>query len=90
MHTTYKSTQAEIVAEAQKITTEEREISANLKSAKLRELKAQTGKQWGVAVEKARFTLQIIDFSGKKVVMTNMSEPMPFYEFNEFIANYKA
>lgn len=87
---TNANTQAEIIAEAAKITAEEREVSAIEKSIKLRALKAATGKQYAVAVEKARFTLQIVDFSGKKTVITDLCEPMPFYQFNEFLRNYKA
>lgn len=88
-YATAKSTQAEIIAEAAKITAEEREAAAEEKGLKLRALKAATGMQHGVAVEKARFTLQTIDFSGKKTVVTDLCEPMPFYEFNEFLRNYK-
>ena len=89
MTTTSKSTQAEIVAEAAKITAEEREVCNYEKSLKLRQLKTETGLQFGCAVEKARYTLQIIDFSGKKVVVTDLNKPMPFYEFNEFLRNFK-
>lgn len=89
-HTTSKSTQEQIVAEAKKITPAQRKAFSDDNAMVLGALKAKTGMQWGVAVEKARFTLQTIDFSGKKTVVTDKCEPMPFYEFAEFMRNYKA
>lgn len=85
--TAAKNTQAEIIAEAKKITPAQREAAVQERMPKLVKLMSKTGIQHGVAVDKARFTLQSIDFSGKKTVVKNLCEPMPFYEFAEFMRN---
>jgi hypothetical protein len=89
MHTTSKNTQAEIVAEAQKITAEERGYAMTLNQELIRNLKNVSGLSYSYAVKQARYQLQIIDRSGKGVKVIPVSEFMPFYEFNEFLINFK-
>jgi ABC-type proline/glycine betaine transport system substrate-binding protein len=87
--TTTKSTQAEIVAEAQTITAEDRYYAQTENAALIRALKEVSGLQYGYCVKQARYRLEVIDYSGKKVQVIPSSEFMPFYEFNEFLRNFK-
>jgi hypothetical protein len=89
MTTTTKNTQAEIVAEAQNITTKERVLAEAENSALILALRAASGIQYSTCVSKARYQLEIIDRSGKGVKVIPVSEFMPFYEFNEFLRNFK-
>lgn len=89
MHTTSKSTQAEIVAEAQAITAQERATVEAERTALIMALRKESGLIYSACVSKARYTLQIVDYSGKNTKVTDISEPMPFYEFNEFLRNFK-
>lgn len=89
MTTTTQNTQAEIVAEAQTITGLERAVAEREKTLMVLQLRADSGLTYSTSVAKARYQLEIIDFSGKRVVVTNVSEPMPFYEFNEYLRNFQ-
>lgn len=89
MTCTSKSTQAEIVAEAQLITTKERVIAEAEGQKLIRDLRAKSGLMYSCSVSKARYQLEILDFSGKSVKSTPVSEFMPFYEFNEYLRNFK-
>ena len=89
MTCTTKNTQAEIVAEAQAITIKERVAIDAEKQKLIRALREKTGVQYSGCVSKARYQLQILDFSGKRVVVTPVSEYMPIYEYIEFLRNFK-
>lgn len=86
---TTANTQAEIVAEAQSITFLERQMYSGQISMMIRQLKAETGLDYGWSVSKARYGLEIIDRSGKGVKVINMSERMPFFQFHAFMMQYK-
>jgi hypothetical protein len=89
MTTTTKNTQAEIIAEAQSITTKERVFAEAENSALILALRTASGLQYNCCVKNARYQLEIIDRSGKNVKVIPVSEFMPFYEFNEFLRNFK-
>lgn len=84
---TRQNTQEEITAEAKKITPAEREAATQARMPKLIALEKKNGINYGVSVTKAKFVLQSIDFRGKKTVVTDLCEPMPFYEFAEYMKN---
>lgn len=87
--TAAKNTQEEIIAEAKLIPNEVRRHD-EIESAKiLRALREETGLTYSTSVSKARFQLQILDFSGKRVSVTAVSEFLPFYEYSEFLRSYR-
>lgn len=90
MTTTNKSTAAQIKAEAMAISKEERAVADKAKQAKVLALRAKTGLMYSTSVEKGMFRLEILDFSGKRVVVTPACEFMPFYQFNEFFRSFEA
>lgn len=52
-------------------------------------LRKSTGLEYAVSVKKGMYQLEIIDFSGKKVVVNKIGAALPFAEFNEFVASYE-
>lgn len=88
-YTTNKNTAAEIIAEAKTITAEVRSPAEALRRQKILALRKQTGLEYAVSVTKGMYQLEIIDFSGKKVVVNKVGEAMPFFQFNEFVKGYE-
>jgi hypothetical protein len=85
MPCTINNTQAEIVAEAQAVTAEQRQNALSLNAELISNLKKLTGLSYCYAVKQARFQLQIIDRSGKRVKVIEVSQWMPFYQFNAWL-----
>lgn len=87
---TTANTQAEIVAEAVAITRETRAAVDHEIRMKIRELRETTGVNYSWCVKQARFQLEIVDRSGKKVVCIPVSEFMPYFEFAAYMKSFEA
>lgn len=88
MTCTNKNAKTEIVGEARSLNKEMRAPAELIRQQKVAQLRATTGLNYSVSVEQALYQLEIINFNGKKAVVTAKSEPMPFFQFNEFMVDY--
>lgn len=71
------------------MTAEERAPFEAVRRQKVLALRKATGLEYAVSVKKGMYQLEIIDFSGKKVVVKKIGAALPFAEFNEFVAAYQ-
>ena len=71
------------------ITTKERVLAEAENAKLLMALRDESGLRYSYAVKQARYQLQIVDYAGRSTKVIPVSEFIPFYEFNEFLRNFK-